>query len=118
MEVLAACPRNASTDELVELAAKWDKEVGGKIRFGLIESAGRYGVDLNIEGPGLVKALDEIGSDDDDDIEMQYLAMYHDVDVEVAAGLEDSGDAEDGEEDGRRTRLWPKARGQQGGSGI
>lgn len=42
------------------------------LRFGLIESAGgRYGIDLNLGGPGLVKTLDEIKSDDGDDDGME-----------------------------------------------
>lgn len=59
---------------------------GKPIRFGLIESAGRYGIDLNLGEPGLVKTSDEMGSDEDDDIEMEDLALHDDVDVEASAG--------------------------------
>ncbi|CCC05228.1 hypothetical protein SMACR_09413 [Sordaria macrospora] len=66
-----------------------EEEMGGSgkpIRFGLIESAGRYGIDLNLGEPGLVKTSDEMGSDEDDDIEMEDLALHDDVDVEASAG--------------------------------
>lgn len=78
VEVVAACPGDASISDVVKFTEEWDESVGrGKlVRFGLIEGtgSGRYGIYIDPGYAGLGKAGDEMGSIDGD-FKMEDLAV-------------------------------------------